>query len=90
MINNLRVGDKIKTIGGFIGTIIEVCEDGAFIIETGSATKKSYMKVDKSAIYASADSANASSNTAAAPKEEVYNETVVDDTASTNEEEKKD
>ena len=73
MIDSLKKGDKIQTIGGFIGVIVEVCDDNAFIIETGSATMKSYLKIDKSAIYASAEAENA---TADAPKEEVYNEVV--------------
>lgn len=77
MINNLRVGDKVKTIGGIIGVIVEVCPDGAFVIETGSATKKSFMKFDKSAIYASADSSNQAATNE--PKAEVYDETVSDD-----------
>ncbi|MEG1805178.1 MAG: preprotein translocase subunit YajC [Clostridia bacterium] len=77
MIDALKVGDKIKTIGGFIGTIIEIGEDNSFIIETGSATMKSYMKIDKSAIYASTDTAAASSG--AKPKNEEYNETVKED-----------
>ncbi|MEG2117438.1 MAG: preprotein translocase subunit YajC [Clostridia bacterium] len=77
MIDALKVGDKIKTIGGFIGTIIEIGEDNSFIIETGSATMKSYMKIDKSAIYASTDTATASSG--AKPKTEEYNETVKED-----------
>ncbi|MBR1971034.1 MAG: preprotein translocase subunit YajC [Clostridia bacterium] len=73
MIDSLKKGDKIKTIGGFIGIIVEVCDDNAFIIETGSSTMKSYMKIDKSAIYASAEAESAKAD---APKEEVYDETV--------------
>lgn len=78
MINALQVGDKIKTIGGFIGTIIEVCDDNAFIIETGSAEMKSYMKIDKSAIYASTET-NPNSDGAQKAKSSEYNETVQDD-----------
>lgn len=80
MINALKVGDKIKTIGGFIGTIVEVCDDNAFIIETGSDTMKSFMKIDKSAIYASADTASAKADDTTKPAEkQVYDEVVKDE-----------
>ncbi len=80
MIDALKVGDKVKTIGGFIGTIIEVCEDNAFIIETGSTTKKSYMKIDKSAIYASTDTASAKAEDTTKPADkQVYDEVVTEE-----------
>lgn len=80
MINALKVGDSVKTIGGFIGTIVEVCDDNAFVIETGSSTKKSYMKIDKSAIYASADTASAKAEDTTKPAEkQVYDEVVKED-----------
>ena len=49
----VRPGNKVKTIGGICGIVVEVCpEDNTFILETGSeATGKSYMKFDKQAIY---------------------------------------
>lgn len=82
MIDALKVGDKIKTIGGFIGTIVEVCDDNAFIIETGSKEFKSFMKIDKSAIYASGEGSQQATekaaSTTAQPKEE-YDEVVKDE-----------
>ena len=82
MISALKVGDNIKTIGGFIGTIVELSADGAFIIETGSNSMKSYMKIDKSAIYASdtATSATTEGAQAAAAATE-YDEVVSEDEA---------
>ena len=80
MISALKVGDNIKTIGGFIGTIVELSADGAFIIETGSNSMKSYLKIDKSAIYAS-DTANSATveGEQAAAKVEEYDEVVGED-----------
>ena len=49
----LRPGNKVKTIGGICGIVVEVCpEDNTFILETGSeASGKSYIKIDKQAVY---------------------------------------
>jgi preprotein translocase subunit YajC len=49
----VRPGNKVKTIGGICGIVVEVCpEDNTFILETGSeSTGKCYMKFDKQAIY---------------------------------------
>ena len=49
----VRPGNKVKTIGGVCGIVVEVCpEDNTFILETGSETTgKCYMKFDKQAIY---------------------------------------
>ena len=81
MISSLKVGDNIKTIGGFIGSIVEISADGAFVIETGSNSMKSYLKIDKSAIYASGASAaaNVDADTATATSE--YDEVVSEDDA---------
>ena len=53
MLNSIQPGNKVKTIGGICGVVVEVCpEDNTFIMETGSeASGKSYMKFDKQAIY---------------------------------------
>jgi preprotein translocase YajC subunit len=52
MINKLTAGDKIKTIGGICGVIVEINEEeNTFILETGNDTNKSYVKFDKQAIY---------------------------------------
>ena len=49
----IQPGNKVKTIGGICGVVVEVCpEDNTFILETGSETMgKSYIKFDKKAVY---------------------------------------
>ncbi len=53
MLNAIKPGNKVKTIGGICGVVVEVCpEDNTFILETGSeASGKSYIKFDKQAVY---------------------------------------
>lgn len=54
MLNSLRPGDKIKTVGGFYGTIVSIKEttDGKVVLlEMGEGTKLSYMTIDANAIY---------------------------------------
>ena len=53
MLDAIRPGNKVKTIGGICGIVVEVCaEDNTFILETGSeASGKSYIKFDKQAVY---------------------------------------
>ena len=49
----IQPGNKVKTIGGICGVVVEVCkEDNTFILETGSeASGKSYIKLDKQSVY---------------------------------------
>lgn len=48
----MKVGDKVKTIGGVCGVVIDIDEDeNTFTLETGVKDKKSYVKFDKQAIY---------------------------------------
>lgn len=49
----IQPGNKVKTIGGICGVVVEVCpEDDTLIVETGSENSgKSYIKFDKKAIY---------------------------------------
>ncbi len=49
----IQPGNKVKTIGGVCGVVVEVCpDDNTFILETGSETSgKSYVKFDKKAVY---------------------------------------
>ncbi len=51
--NAIQPGNKVKTIGGICGVVVEVCpEDNTFVLETGSERSgKSYMRFDKEAIY---------------------------------------
>ena len=53
MLNAIQPGNKVKTIGGICGIVVEVCpEDNTFVLETGTeASGKSYLKFDKQAIY---------------------------------------
>lgn len=53
LINAVGPGNKVKTIGGICGIVVEVDnEENTFVLETGSeASGKSYIKFDKQAIY---------------------------------------
>lgn len=55
MRSTLRVGDEIMTIGGIVGTVVEIRErspaDKDFIIETGSGANKSTMLFDLRALH---------------------------------------
>lgn len=52
MVNSLKIGDKIKTIGGVCGYLVEVNdEENTITIETGCDNRKSFVKFDKNAIY---------------------------------------
>jgi preprotein translocase YajC subunit len=53
LINAVRPGHKVKTIGGVCGIVVEVDdEEGTFVLETGSEQSgKCFMKFDKQAIY---------------------------------------
>ena len=55
MLNAIQPGNKVKTIGGICGVVVEVCpEDNTFVLETGTeASGKSYLKFDMQAIYMS-------------------------------------
>ena len=50
----IKPGTKLKTIGGIMGVVVELCDDNAFILETGSEKSgKSYIKFDKQSVYQS-------------------------------------
>ena len=52
MFSRIGVGTEIKTIGGIIGTVVELdAQAGTYVLETGSGNNKSTMKIDKLAIY---------------------------------------
>lgn len=53
MLDAVQPGNKVKTIGGICGIVVDVNpEDNTFVLETGTeATGKSYLKFDKQAIY---------------------------------------
>lgn len=55
MIEAMKIGDKVKTIGGVCGYLYEINNDeNTIVLETGTADKKSYVKFDKAAIYQTA------------------------------------
>ncbi len=55
MVNALKKGDKVKTIGGICGFVVEINDaENTFVLETGTDTLKSYVKFDKGAIYQTA------------------------------------
>lgn len=47
----LKVGNEILTIGGIKGEIVEVFDDGSFVLKTGSEENSSFMKFDKAAFH---------------------------------------
>ena len=53
MLDAIRPGNKVKTIGGICGIVVEVCpDDNTFVLETGTEKSgKSYIKFDKQAVY---------------------------------------
>ena len=53
MLDAIQPGNKVKTIGGICGVVVEVCpEDNTFVLETGTEKSgKSYLKFDKQAVY---------------------------------------
>ena len=52
MVNSIKKGDRIKTIGGICGFLVEVREsDNTIVIETGTDTNKSYIRLVREAIY---------------------------------------
>ena len=51
-LNNMRVGDRVKTIGGICGIIVEINdEENTFVIKTGLNDEGNYIKFDKIAVY---------------------------------------
>lgn len=53
VMNALRPGNKVKTIGGVCGIVVEVNpEENTFVMETGNELNgKCYLKFDRQAIY---------------------------------------
>ncbi len=90
-LNALKPGNKVTTIGGVCGVVVELCEDGTFILETGSEKSgKSYLKLLKEAIYQTDALAEKKEETkeeapaeeaAEAPAEEPFEETANEEKA---------
>lgn len=53
MLDAIKPGSKVKTIGGICGVVVEVnSEENTFVLETGTeASGKSFIKFDKQAVY---------------------------------------
>ena len=67
MVNALKIGDRVKTIGGICGFVAEINDaENTFVLETGTDSNKSYVKFDKGAIY---QTAPAQGNAVPAPVE---------------------
>ena len=72
MVNSLKVGDRVKTIGGICGFVAEINDsENTFVLRTGMDGKDSYVKFDKGAIY---QTAPAEGTANAQPKKEVKEE----------------
>ena len=55
VINKLKIGDRVKTIGGICGFVAQINDgENTFVLETGLEGNKSYIKFDKGAIYQTA------------------------------------
>jgi preprotein translocase subunit YajC len=80
MVESLKVGDRVKTIGGICGFVAEINNaENTFVLETGTDDKKSYVKFDKGAIY---QTAPAQGNAVPAPAvEQPVEETTVEQPA---------
>ena len=62
MVNSLKVGDRVKTIGGVCGFVAEINDkENTFVLRTGMDGKESFVKFDKGAIYQTAP-ANGNAN----------------------------
>ena len=53
LINSVKPGNKVKTIGGICGIVVEVdSEENTFVLETGTEQSgKCFIKFDRQAIY---------------------------------------
>ena len=74
LLSAIKPGNKVKTIGGICGIVVEVChDDNTFILETGTEKSgKSFIKFDMQAIYQT--DAVAPTATEEKPKEEKKDE----------------
>lgn len=64
MVSGLKKGDRVKTIGGICGFVVEINDaENTFVLETGTDAQKSYVKFDKAAIYQTAPNQGAANAT---------------------------
>ncbi len=75
LLDSLKPGNTVKTIGGICGTVVEVCDDGTFVMETGTEKSgKSVLKFDKFAIAQTDAVVEKPAETKEQPKEEPFEE----------------
>ncbi len=81
MLNAIKPGNKVKTIGGICGVVVEICkEDNTFVLETGTeASGKSYIKFDMQAVYQTDAKPEKAEPVAQAQAEETVVETPVEE-----------
>jgi len=86
MLDAIQPGNKVKTIGGICGIVVEVNpEDNTFVLETGTeASGKSYLKFDKQAVYQT-DATAKKTEKAEVPAEEPVKEASAEEPASETE-----
>lgn len=78
MVDGLKKGDRVKTIGGICGFVVEINNaENTFVLETGTDEQKSYVKFDKGAIYQTAPAQGSAVAAEEAPVEEVKEEAPV-------------
>lgn len=76
MVNQLKVGDRVKTIGGVCGFVAEINDaENTFVLETGTDDNKSFVKFDKGAIYQTAPAQGSAVEAKEEPKAETEAET---------------
>ena len=79
-LNNMRIGDRVKTIGGICGIVVEINDDeNTFVLETGIGNKGSFVKFDKIAVYQTSHPEDVV--TAELEKEEVVEESTTENDA---------
>ncbi len=80
LIDSVKPGNKVKTIGGICGIVVEVDnEENTFVLETGTEQSgKCFIKFDRQAIYQTDAVADKDEKKEEAPVEEVVTEEVVE------------
>ena len=75
-LDNMKVGDRVKTIGGICGIIVEINEaENTFVLETGKDNKGSFIKFDKIAVYETSPAEAVTENVETEePKTEVFSD----------------
>ena len=52
MMQSIKVGDQVKSIGGMIGKIVKIDDElGAYVLNVGTDEAPTYIVIEKSAVY---------------------------------------